>query len=157
MTQPPLVYQMQQIASKTLRYDNNYISIAHTVAELSADEKIRVGCIIVRGGQILSQGWNGTASGMPNRTRDAAGNTLPSVIHSEANALMKLAKNGGGSDGAVIYCTHSPCYDCAKLILQAGIERVVFSEVYCSDSLHFMRERGLKLVCIKRSNGLPAE
>ena len=96
-------------------------------------------------------GW----SGMPNRTRDAAGNTLPSVIHSEANALMKLAKNGGGSDGAVIYCTHSPCYDCAKLILQAGIERVVFSEVYCSDSLHFMRERGLKLVCIKRSNGLP--
>ena len=156
MTQPPPVYRTQQIASKTLRYDNNYISIAHTIAELSADEKIRVGCIIVRGGQILSQGWNGTASGMPNHTRDASGNTLPGVIHSEANALMKLAKNGGGSDGATIYCTHSPCYDCAKLILQAGIQRVVFTNVYCRDSLGFMRERGLKLVCIKPDNRVHA-
>ena len=157
MTQPPPVYRTQQIASKTLRYDNNYISIAHTIAELSADEKIRVGCIIVRGGQILSQGWNGTASGMPNHTRDASGNTLPGVIHSEANALMKLAKNGGGSDGATIYCTHSPCYDCAKLILQAGIKRVVYSELYSYDALLFMKERGLELVCITPSNRLSSQ
>ena len=157
MIQPPRDYQMQRITSKALKYDNNYLSIAHTIAELSVDEKVRVGCIIVRGGQILSQGWNGTASGMPNHTRDASGNTLPGVIHSEANALMKLAKNGGGSDGATIYCTHSPCYDCAKLILQAGIKRVVYSELYSYDALLFMKERGLELVCITPSNRLSSQ
>ena len=122
MTQPPPVYRTQRIASKTLRYDNNYISIAHTIADLVLMRRLESAASLSRGGQILSQGWNGTASGMPNHTRDASGNTLPGVIHSEANALMKLAKNGGGSDGATIYCTHSPCYDCAKLILQAGIK-----------------------------------
>lgn len=119
---------------------------------MSYDEKIKVGSIIVRNGQILSQGWNGTPSGMSNSTRDEAGITKPEVIHSEENALMKLAKNGGGSDGATIYCTHSPCYGCAKLILQAGIKRVVYSELYCSKSITFMKERGLELVCIRPSD-----
>ena len=138
--------------SKQSRYDNTYLNIAHNIAELSADEKIRVGSVIVREGQILSQGWNGTASGMSNSTRNDAGTTYPWVIHSEANALMKLAKNGGGSKGATIYCTHSPCYNCALLILQAGINRVVYENVYCSKSLAFMKERGIQLDCIKPSN-----
>jgi len=119
---------------------------------MSHDIKIRVGSIIVRDGQILSQGWNGTPSGMSNNTRNALGETKPETIHSEENALMKLAKNGGGSDGATIYCTHSPCYGCAKLILQAGIKRVVYSELYCSKSLDFMKERGLELVFIRPSD-----
>ena len=132
-------------------YDNTYLDIADAVARLSYDEKIRVGSIIVRRGQILSQGWNGTPSGMSNNTRNAAGYTLGTVIHSEANALMKLAKNGGGSDGATIYCTHSPCMDCALLLLQAGVTRVVYREEYCEDALEFLIERGLTVECIRRS------
>ena len=118
---------------------------------MSRDDRIKVGSIIVRNGQIVSEGYNGTVTGMDNTTRDSAGITLPAVVHSEANALMKLAKNGGGSDGATIYCTHSPCYDCAKLIIQAGIKRVVYSEVYDWSALKFIKERGLTLVCIKPS------
>lgn len=137
--------------SAASRFDQYYIDVAHLTSTMSRDEKVQVGCIIVNNSQIVSEGYNGTVSGMDNRTRDEAGVTLPSVIHSEANALMKLAKSGGSSDGATIYCTHSPCYGCAKLILQAGIKRVVYSEIYCQDSLAFMKERGLTLVCIKPS------
>jgi len=135
-----------------LTYDRYYLSVAQLTSQMSHDIKIRVGSIIVRDGQILSQGWNGTPSGMSNNTRNALGETKPETIHSEENALMKLAKNGGGSDGATIYCTHSPCYGCAKLILQAGIKRVVYSELYCSKSLDFMKERGLELVFIRPSD-----
>ena len=87
-------------------------------------------------------------------TRTDAGTTYPWVIHSEANALMKLAKNGGGSNGATIYCTHSPCMDCALLILQAGITRIVYDEVYCKDSIKFLKERGIKLECINGTEEL---
>jgi dCMP deaminase len=138
-----------------LDYDTVYIDIASRIAELSADEKIRVGCIIVREGQILSQGWNGQPSNMPNDTRDMDGRTLPTVIHSEANALMKLAKNGGGSNKSTIYCTHSPCMDCSLLLLQAGIERVVYDEVYCIESIKFLTERGLTVERVKQSNRVP--
>jgi dCMP deaminase len=139
-------------ASKALTYDQYYLGVAHLTSQMSHDTKIQVGSIIVRDGQILSQGWNGMPNGMSNKTRDEHGVTNPATIHSEENALMKLAKNGGGSDQATIYCTHSPCYGCAKLILQAGIKRVVYSELYCSKSLTFMKERGLELVFIRPSN-----
>ena len=132
------------------------MDIARSCSNLSHDRKIKVGSIIVRDGQILSQGWNGTPSGMDNSTRTDAGTTYQWVIHSEANALMKLAKNGGGSKGATIYCTHSPCYECAKLILQAGITRIVYAEVYCKDSIKFLNERGIKLECIDRTKELCA-
>ena len=143
----------QQVSSTSRQwdYDNTYLDIADAVARLSYDEKVRVGSIIVRRGQILSQGWNGTPSGMSNNTRDASGYTLGTVIHSEANALMKLAKNGGGSDGATIYCTHSPCMDCALLLLQAGVTRIVYREEYCEDALEFLIERGLAVECINRT------
>lgn len=133
-------------------YDKYYLGVAELTRQLSHDTKIKVGSIIVRDGQILSQGFNGTPSGMDNNTRDAMGLTKPEVIHSEENALMKLAKNGGGSEGATIYCTHSPCYGCARLILQAGIKRVVYTEQYDMKSIAFMKERGLELVCIRPSD-----
>ena len=150
MIQPPHVYVEGQTL-QTSRFDQYYIDVAHVTSTMSRDDKIKVGCIIVNNSQIVSEGYNGTVSGMDNRTRDKHGKTVRAVVHSEANALMKLAKSGGSSNGATIYCTHSPCYDCAKLILQAGIERVVYSEIYCQDSLAFMKERGLTLVCIKPS------
>lgn len=137
------------------KHDQLYVDIAHLVSQQSHDHLIKVGSVIVRDGQILSQGWNGMPSGMSNATRCSNKFTKPEVIHSEANALMKLARNGGGSDAATIYCTHSPCFECAKLILQAGITRVVYSDVYNRDSIQFLEERGLTIECIKPSNRIP--
>jgi dCMP deaminase len=153
MTQTRHDYIMRKTSdSKALIYDKYYLAVAQLTSQMSHDTKIQVGSIIVRNGQILSQGWNGTPSGTSNKTRDSQGVTKLDTIHSEENALMKLARNGGGSDGATIYCTHSPCYGCAKLILQAGIKRVVYSELYCSESRTFMKERGLELVFIRPSD-----
>ena len=108
---------------------------------MSKDNRYKVGSIIVKDGQILSQGWNGMPSGMKNDTRDSKGKTKPEVIHSEANALMKLAKHGGNCNDATIYCTYSPCWGCAKLILQAGIKRLVYNKVYDKEALAFITER----------------
>ena len=153
MTQPPHDYGPERMwGSMTSRFDQYYIDLAHLTSTMSRDNKIKVGCVIVRGGQILSEGYNGTVAGTDNQMRDHKGKTLSTVIHSEANALMKLAKNGGGADGATLYCTHSCCMDCAKLILQAGITKVVYSEVYCQDAMKFIKERGITLVCIKPSD-----
>ena len=126
---------------KEWRYDRVYMEIAHAVSRLSHDTKTKVGAIIVRDGQIISQGWNGMPSGMSNDMRDDHGKTKIEVLHSETNALMKLTKTGGGSNGATIYCTHSPCMDCAKLILQAGIDTIVYDNIYCNESMNFMNDR----------------
>ena len=138
--------------SKTLRYDKLYMDIAERVGEMSYDEAYKVGSIIVKDGQILSQGWNGMPSGMSNTTR-IDGFTRPEVIHSEANALMKLAKHGGNCDGATIYCTYSPCWGCAKLILQAGIKRLVYNKIYDANALKFITER-IEHARIRTSEGL---
>lgn len=123
------------------KHDTLYMDMAHVTSWQSHDEQYKVGSVIVKDGQVLSQGWNGTPSGMDNTTRHHTGATKKEVIHSEANALMKLARNGGGSKDATIYCTHSPCWDCAKLIIQAGITRVVFDQVYDVESWQFLKER----------------
>lgn len=134
------------------KHDQLYLDMATLVSHQSHDDKTKVGSIIVRDGQVLSQGWNGMPSGMPNETRSAVGATKKEVIHSEANALMKLARNGGGSQDATIYCTHSPCWECAKLILQAGIKRVVYSHCYDEQSILFLKEMRIDLECIKPSD-----
>lgn len=134
------------------KHDQLYIDLAYLVSNQSHDEKHKVGCVIVRDGQVLSQGWNGTPSGMDNTTRHHTGVTKNEVIHSEANALMKLAKNGGGSNEAALYCTHSPCWECAKLILQAGINKVRYSHDYDTTSILFLKERGLDIGSIQPSN-----
>ena len=134
------------------KHDQLYLDMAQLVSHQSHDEQIKVGSVIVRDGQVLSQGWNGMPAGMDNETRIRDGVTRPEVIHSEANALMKLARNGGGSEGATIYTSYSPCWECAKLILQAGISRVVYHHCYDEQSVLFLKERGLELECIKPSD-----
>ena len=146
---PPLT-----LTSKDFRYDDTYLRIAGTISALSHDDTLRVGCIIVGRGTILSHGWNGTPHGMHNNTRSLSGTTLPHVIHSEANALMKLAATGGGAEGATIYCTHSPCMHCSLLLLQAGIKRVVYGEVYDQKAIEFLTERGLTVGSISKHNYL---
>jgi len=140
---------------KEFRYDKAYLKVAHVFSELSYDEQIKVGSIIVRDGRVLSQGWNGMPAGMPNETRHVCKTTRPEVIHSEANALMKLARTGGGSEGATIYTTHSPCMECSKLILQSGIIRVVYDETYDSYALQFLKERGLDVKTYRSGDQVP--
>ena len=141
---------------KQTKYDQLFIDIAMRVGLMSHDEKYKVGSVIVRDGNIISMGWNGMPSGMDNETRCHTGCTKPEVLHSEANALMKLIKSGGGAAGSTIYCSLSPCMDCAKLIYQAGVERVVFANSYSTASGDagrlFLHERGIHIECIKPSN-----
>jgi len=111
--------------------DRMYLKIAEVVGERSRDNLYKVGAVIANGNKILSYGWNGTPHGMINETRDGAGNTKWEVVHAEANAIAKLAASTSSSEGATLYLTYSPCKECTKLILQAGIKRLVYDKVYC--------------------------
>jgi len=115
--------------------DKTYLEMAKIWAQLSKAERKQVGCLIVKNGQIISDGYNGTPHGFDNRcefdTRFGS-ETKPEVLHAESNAISKLAKSNQSSDGATIYITLCPCFDCSKLMIQAGIARVVYSESYRS-------------------------
>merc|ERR1711871_817290 len=102
-------YKMNKANEKIKRYDKLYMDIAKRVGEMSYDSDTKVGSVIVKDGNIISMGWNGTPSGFDNNCKNPrTGSTLPIVIHSEANAVCKLAKSGGNSEGATLYCTLSP-------------------------------------------------
>lgn len=123
--------------------DGAYLKMAHIWAQLSKARRKKVGCLIVKDGMIISDGFNGMPKGFDNNCEKAgradALVTKKEVLHAESNAITKLAKSTQSSDGATIYITCSPCVDCSKLIIQAGIRRLVFSEVYKND-------HGLKLL-----------
>lgn len=128
------------------RLDKAYMDMAEALSQLSYAERAKVGCIIVnKGGQIVSQGYNGTPSGFDNECED--GNvTKKEVLHAESNAIAKCAKWGGSTDGATLYVTMSPCYECAKLIIQAGISRVVYKEKYRDgDGLILLEDAGIEV------------
>ena len=113
--------------------DFYFLRMALLVSERGTCVRRKVGCIIVKDRQIISDGYNGTPSGMDNECEyEFEGKliTKPLVLHAESNALMKLAKSNNSSNGATIYLSLSPCFDCAKLIVQAGIKRVVYREIY---------------------------
>jgi len=121
--------------------DEAYITMALEWAKLSKAKRKKVGAIIVKESQIISDGFNGTPRGWDNNCEDEFGDTLPEVLHAESNAILKLSKSTQSSDGATLYLTCSPCYDCAKLIIQAGIARVVYKEVYRSRAGLILLER----------------
>tara|TARA_R110000787_G_scaffold170640_5_gene283405 strand:- start:426 stop:869 length:444 start_codon:yes stop_codon:yes gene_type:complete len=113
--------------------DYTYLEMANTWGQLSKARRKKVGCLIVKNNQIISDGYNGTPAGYDNdcefETR-SGWKTRPEVLHAESNALMKLAKSANSSLESTIYLTISPCFECAKLIIQAGVSRVVYSEEY---------------------------
>jgi dCMP deaminase len=114
---------------KQKKLDEVYINIAKQVSTLSHCVRSKVGAVLVKEGNVISFGYNGTPSGMDNCCeRDNV--TLPHVIHAEVNCILKAAKTGTSVDGATLYLTLSPCLDCSKLILQAGVKRVVYLETY---------------------------
>lgn len=110
--------------------DQRYLKMADIWSQNSYCSRRQVGALIVKNQMIISDGYNGTPSGFENVCEDEDNKTKPYVLHAEANAITKVAKSGNSSDGATLYVTSSPCLECSKLIIQAGIKRVVFSESY---------------------------
>jgi dCMP deaminase len=135
---------------KQLRYDRVYLKMAETWASLSHCNRKQVGALIVKDGMIISDGYNGTPSGFDNCCEDDEGNTHWYVLHAEANAILKVSKSTNSALGATLYLTLSPCKECAKLILQAGITRVVFKNEYKDNSgINFLREAGVDVQVIE--------
>jgi len=115
---------------KQLKLDERYLRMAMIWAENSYCVRRQVGALLVKDKMIISDGYNGTPSGFENVCEDENNKTKPYVLHAEANAISKVAKSNNSSEGATLYVTSSPCLECSKLIIQAGIKRVVFSEPY---------------------------
>ena len=120
--------------------------MAHIWAENSYCTRRKVGALIVKDKMIISDGYNGMPSGFPNVCEGEDGLTLPCVLHAEANAITKIARSGNNSDGATLYVTDSPCIECAKLIIQAGIRRVVYARSYrLTDGLDLLLKAGISV------------
>ncbi|MDR3251855.1 MAG: dCMP deaminase family protein [Tannerella sp.] len=131
---------------KQLEIDRRYLRMARIWAENSYCKRRQVGALIVKDRMIISDGYNGTPAGFENVCEDGDGVTRPCVLHAEANAITKVAASNNNSAGATIYATSSPCMECAKLIIQAGIRRVVYSEKYhTEEGMNLLRRAGIIL------------
>lgn len=108
----------------------SYIQICDIIAKESKANRYKVGAILVKDGNIISMGYNGTPNGFDNCCEDEDGNTKAEVLHAESNAITKCAKSTKSSENSILYCTLSPCVECAKLIIQSGIKEVYFKEFY---------------------------
>ena len=126
------------------RYDHAYMDMAERWGCLSHAHRKLVGALIVKDRQIIPDGFNGAPEGFPNACEDAEGKTLRHVLHAESNAIAKVARSTHSCEGATLYVTLSPCFECAKLIHQAGIKRVVYKEAYSDLSgVDFLHECGV--------------
>lgn len=143
---------MEDVAAskKQEALDRRYIRMAGIWAENSYCKRRKVGALIVKDKMIISDGYNGTPSGFENVCEDENNVTKPYVLHAEANAITKIARSNNSSDGATLYVTASPCIECAKLIIQAGIKRVVYSEKYrLEDGIDLLRQAGIEIIYLE--------
>lgn len=135
--------------TKQQELDIRYLQMAHIWAENSYCKRRQVGALIVKDKMIISDGYNGTPSGFENICEDTNGLTKPYVLHAEANAITKIARSSNNSDGATLYVTDAPCIECSKLIIQAGIKRVIFARQYrLTDGLELLKRAGIELINI---------
>jgi dCMP deaminase len=132
---------------KQNKFDLRYLEMARIWAQNSYCQRRQVGALVVKDGMIISDGYNGTPSGFENICEDENNVTKPYVLHAEANAITKLARSNNNSEGATIYITASPCIECAKLIIQSGIKRVVYGEKYrLTDGVDLLERAGIEVV-----------
>lgn len=137
---------------KNRAFDRRYLRMAAVWAENSYCVRRKVGALIVKDKMIISDGFNGTPSGFENVCEDADGLTKPYVLHAEANAITKIARSSNNSDGATLYVTASPCIECAKLIIQSGIKRVIYGEQYrLTDGIELLQRAGIEVEFIDRN------
>ena len=136
--------------AKQERYDKAYLRLAREWAKLSHCNRKQVGAIIVKDATIIADGYNGTPTGFENQCEDENGETKWYVLHAEANAILKVARTTNNANGATLYLTNSPCKDCSKLVLQAGIKRLVYIHKYKDESgLLFLEKAGLDICQIQ--------
>ena len=132
---------------KQLQFDRSYLDMAQIWAKNSYCKRRQVGALIVKNKMIISDGYNGTPSGFENVCADEAGHTKPYVLHAEANAITKVAKSGNSSEGATMYVTTAPCLECSKLIIQAGIRRLVYRDNYrITDGIDLLKKVGIEVL-----------
>lgn len=135
---------------KKLLLDRRYLRMARIWSENSYCKRRQVGALIVKDKSIISDGYNGTPSGFENVCEDEDNVTKPYVLHAEANAITKVAKSSNSSEGATLYVTASPCIECAKLIIQAGIRRVVYSEQYrYTDGIELLEKANIEVELVE--------
>lgn len=143
---------------KQKKLDHRYLRMSKIWAENSYCKRRQVGALVVKDKTIISDGYNGTPSGFDNVCEDETNATFPYVLHAEANAITKLARSNNNSDGSTLYVTASPCIECAKLIIQAGIRRVVYGEKYrLEDGIDLLRKAGIEVIYMKQDNNYGAE
>ena len=138
---------------KQRQFDVRYLQMARVWAENSYCVRRKVGALLVKDKMIISDGYNGTPAGFENICEDDMGKTKPYVLHAEANAITKVAKSANNCDGSTLYVTASPCIECAKLIIQAGIKRVVYGERYrLTDGIDLIERAGIEVVYLDMTN-----
>jgi len=131
---------------KQFQFDKRYMQMAHIWSQNSYCKRRKVGALIVHERMIISDGYNGTPSGFPNECEDELNISYPYVLHAEANAITKVARSNNSSEGATLYVTASPCIECAKLIIQSGIKRVVYGENYrLSDGIELLKKATIEV------------
>ena len=136
-----------QDSEKQKRLDLRYLRMARIWAENSYCHRRQVGALVVKNKMIISDGYNGTPSGFENVCEDDNNVTKPYVLHAEANAITKLARSSNNSDGATLYVTDAPCIECSKLIIQAGIKRVVYAKQYrLTDGIELLGRANIKVI-----------
>ncbi len=132
--------------------DERYLKMAAIWSQNSYCKRRKVGALLVKDKMIISDGYNGTPSGFENVCEDENNKTKPYVLHAEANAITKVAKSNNSSEGATLYVTSSPCLECAKLIIQAGIKRVVFSDDYrLADGINLLKRADIEVIQVEVS------
>jgi dCMP deaminase len=137
-------------SAKDKKMDLVYLKMAEVWATNSYCRRMQVGCLIVKNKSIISDGYNGSPTGFPNECEDENNQTLNYILHAEANAITKLAKSTQSSDGSTLYVTVSPCFECSKLIIQSGVKRLVFKDVYRKpESIKFLYDAGIEIVRLK--------
>jgi len=140
---------------KQTQFDRRYLRMAGIWSENSYCNRRKVGALIVKDKMIISDGYNGTPAGFENVCEDENNVTKPYVLHAEANAITKVARSNNSSDNATLYITDSPCMECAKLIIQSGIKRVVYCNRYHkTDGLDLLRRAGIEMVFIDPENDI---
>ncbi|MBQ0097008.1 MAG: dCMP deaminase family protein [Bacteroidales bacterium] len=128
------------------KFDRSYLEMARIWASNSYCRRRQVGALLVKDKMIISDGYNGTPSGFENVCEDENDRTKPYVLHAEANAITKVAKSGNSSEGATLYVTAAPCIECAKLIIQSGIRRVVYTDEYrLEDGINLLKRAGIEV------------
>ncbi len=141
---------------KQRKLDLRYLRMAKIWAENSYCRRRQVGALVVKNKMIISDGYNGTPSGFENVCEDDNNLTLPYVLHAEANAITKLARSSNNSDGATLYVTASPCIECSKLIIQAGIKRVVYGEKYrLEDGVNLLNKANIEVIYLNPDEDEP--